>query len=425
MAGQGAGSRLDAKERRRRAAIARRYVAIGSPTRADDEAYARELGLSVDSLWRLARTWRLAADTAERPEADPIAARARALEAARDPDLSHVSPSRRPLVRERLRVIAEHLAKEHPTGADVDEAAATLGMTAHSFRRLLRGWIQHRNAALLPGGSAAIRNSRYERKDVGAREPHFARALETLGTQVSSMALHREVVRLCEADGVRPPCQPTTYNRLMRARSEAPTSEGWSGFGLDHSAIALAVATEGGRAPTLAVLGMVFAMTSGRIVAHTLSPDPPTPRRTAELLRRALAELPPGGEPLTLCVSADPGWEELREVLRAAAVETVSGERRPGSTGRPLASRLATRRFGDLIGALRLRPRQTRDPANAAMTRVMGSEAPLTLADATAAVDDVIRLHNEGRQATVDGFVPLGGAAGLATALDHLARQAG
>lgn len=414
MSGQEAGARLTDHERRRRASIARRYAAIASPTREDDEAFASELGLSVDSLWRLARAWRLGA-AGEVGVEDQTTLRARALEAARDPDLSEVSPSRHPLMEARLQVIADHLEIVRPTPADVTAAAKTLELTVPSFRRLLREWIRHRNPALLAGGSTPMRKARYERKEIASREPQMVRALANLGTQVSSMALHREVVRLCEIDGVAPPGQPTTYARLMRARSDASMNEGPPGFALDHSAINLAVRREDGADPTMAVLSMLFCSTSGRIVAHSMSLEPPSPGRTAALLSMAASILPPGTEELTLDIPAHPEWRSLDDTLKASGVPI-----RIDSSKRLAAGKLAARRFGDLVGTLRLRPGHTRSPATARLTRVMGADNPLTPSDAAGAVDAAVRFHNSGRAEPTVGFVPSGRLNDFTKALDQI-----
>lgn len=396
--------RMTDHERRRRASIARRYTAIASPTREDDEAFAKELGLSVDSLWRLARAWRLGV-VDEASAEDQTAARARALDAAREPDLSGVSPSRRPLMEERLKVIARHLEIPASTPADLMTAATSLDLTVASFRRLLRGWIRHRNPALLPGGSSPMRNTRYQRKVLASCEQQMAQALTNLGTQVSSMALHREVVRLCEVDGVKPPVQTTVYARLMRARSEASMDDGEPGFVVDHSAVNLTVHPPEGGDPTIAVLSMLFCSRSGRIVTHSLSLDPPSPGRTAALLSVGTSKLPPGSEQLTMRIPAQPEWQALTDALVARGV-TVSVT----SSKRMTAGKLATRRFGDLIGPLRMRPRHTRSPRTARLTRVMGAGDPLTLSEALLAIEDAVRRHNSERAEPTVGFVPTTGS---------------
>ncbi|MDH7639960.1 hypothetical protein [Sphingomonas oryzagri] len=211
-------------EARRRAAIVKRYVAIERPDVEIDDAFAAEIGLSVDSLIRMATAWRRLGEakflqgSGYRPsELDRI----EALEALeRGVDLDEVPASRRPEIRKRLRAIRQYLRIEQPDSTDVSKAADRLGMTSHQFRKMVRIWIMFRSAVAVPGAYAAKRPRRKNTQTTDMIAMFIRRALEELGDDARGDAVHARTVELCGEAGIRPPALSTTYERLRSLRSK-------------------------------------------------------------------------------------------------------------------------------------------------------------------------------------------------------------
>lgn len=149
----------------RRAQVVQRYSEISNPSLADDHAHAAELGVSVDTLYRLKKIWRHSGDPAAlygswtRVTAED---RRKALEAARTADLTGVDPLRRDEVRRRLSIIRDYLAHERPGNAELLAAASAMGVAPSSFQKMLRSWIIVPSAAALPNSATPAR--RHHRK---------------------------------------------------------------------------------------------------------------------------------------------------------------------------------------------------------------------------------------------------------------------
>lgn len=209
-------------EGRRRAAILRRYVAIPRPTADDDVAFAAELGLSTDSLVRLAAAWRRHGDTLRLQGSRYLptqADRHAALEALRgEVDLGEVPESRRGELRRRLDAIRRFLeADEFDTEAWA-AAAAKLGITARQFAKIVHAWTIHRSPAAVPGARAAKRPRRKSTAAFDSIQERVRQALDELGSKARGADVHRRVVELSEQAGVAPPSRTTVHEHLQRLR---------------------------------------------------------------------------------------------------------------------------------------------------------------------------------------------------------------
>ncbi|GMM94581.1 hypothetical protein [Qipengyuania sp. MTN3-11] len=185
------------EEAQRRAAILRRYDAEPLRTGEDDERFAKELGVAVQTFHQLIRSWRRYREPKMLPGARTRATaadREAAIDAAAKPDLSNVDPARRPLVRKRIKVLRRYLALETPTPVDEAAAAEELGMSLGSFHRLRRSWTMSRDPATLPGGSTPATLKDRRRPAIGAQaEACIAAVIEDLGPQATTVSACADV----------------------------------------------------------------------------------------------------------------------------------------------------------------------------------------------------------------------------------------
>lgn len=382
-------------EAERRASIVRRYSRIESPTLLDDERFAAELGLSVDTLYRLARLWRHHEDpallTGARTKSTAVDLAA-ALAATADPDLSGVNPTRRPLIRSRIAALRSFLQITQPTREDEIASATAIGMSPDAFRRLYRSWVLARDPAALPGGSTPARTPKRRSPAISQEtERVIAEAIAALGPDASSLAVHRKVAERCKAEGLPPPDRSTVYYRFVAARATMQRNEPPS-IAVDHSALALPVT--GADGDQLPVLSAVVQRPSGRILAHRLSLEPPTAATTAKLLAEALGRMPAGDRRVPLQLGAPKGadWDGLTGTLMGAAVSVDTGPTRSLRAGHFL-----TRTFGEALGRLRLRPRIATRPRDVPIRRMGRGSVPLSLDEARTVVDGIVDDLNAAR----------------------------
>lgn len=379
----------------RRADIVRRYVAIERPSSADDRLYAAELGLSHDSLFRLAAAWRRHGDpnslqgARPRPGLNAVAAAITAAEG--DIDLSKVSPARRAETRRRIRIIRDHLKIKNPSREDVDRSAALFGVQRYRFNRIVKTWILHRDPAAIPGAvTPARRTQRKKPRITQDTEQAIADAINELGVTATSLAIHARASALCRDRGCAPPAKSTVYYRLQTARSLY--QDGADTIVIDHTALALAV-----RGPTgiqFPVLSFAVHMPSRRILAQSVSFAPPTAEVTATLIKEVVSLQTSGGKKVILALRAPVGndWDRLIRDLEADDIVFEIGETRSLSAGR-----LASYAFGRRLGRLRFRPKLTATPTTTTL-KIAGSAVPLDFDEAAAAIHDAIAEHNLGAQ---------------------------
>lgn len=214
-------------EARRRAAIVARYAKLDRPSREDDRRHADELGLSVDSLWRLTAAWKAHGDRAPirgartvRPDGNGTAAQAIM---ATDIDLEGVRPDRRDETLRRIRVIQSYLDNPSRTAEDRLARAREMGVSPNRFDMVVRQWCLHPKACLMPGAAPVKR--RY-----GFRSPERIRVHEILHGIVRSSdpgrtvkSIHDDLVEACASEGLKPLALPRLYPIVRQLRTTKDT----------------------------------------------------------------------------------------------------------------------------------------------------------------------------------------------------------
>lgn len=212
-------------EARRRARILERYVALEPPSSEDDARFAEELGLSVDSLLRLAAAWRAHGSEAllrgGRRRRPPPTGEARQELLAEEIDMEGVAPARRDELLRRIRIVQSYLARGPAVGPTRLEAAARIGVSPTRFDALVREWSLHRRAALMPG--AAVRGPRWYRRSTDRLrvETILRRIVRDAPTRTPTRTIHDELVAACAKEGLRPLGLSRTHTRVREMRGEA------------------------------------------------------------------------------------------------------------------------------------------------------------------------------------------------------------
>lgn len=199
----------------RRARIVKRYVEIDLPSATDDRRFAEELGLSVDSLLRLAAAWRLHGDAAylqgARAGADAADREAAKALAPSQVDMGAIPPDRTAETLRRIGVIHRHLQIADPSIADRSAAAAEFGVLPVRFARIVRAWMLHRDPRVIPGATAPRRKWR---KDTSRRERLqglLDEVLASLGSGATVAAAIPIMEARCAAEGLAMPSPSTLY----------------------------------------------------------------------------------------------------------------------------------------------------------------------------------------------------------------------
>ena len=211
------------KEAQRRADILDRYAGIRQATRDDDVAFAAELGLSLDSLARLATIWRRHRD--ERLLLGRTAA-IRTVGASDSQifrnyvDMTGVPETKRRQTLQRIRLIQHYLRATNARAADMEAAAAEAGLSAERFATLVRIWKLHADPAEMPGGSRRVAPHR--------KDPARTRMIATLRRIVSEAfpnepvgVIYERYIESCSLDGNTPLSLPRVYALVREFRLEA------------------------------------------------------------------------------------------------------------------------------------------------------------------------------------------------------------
>lgn len=215
----------------RRAEIVRRYCTIESPTEEDDRNFAAELGLSTDSLFRLAAAWRRHGDIDALQGASvrlTSADRALALEVARgELDMSGVTPARRAETLRRIDVIRRYLEIPSPSRADRLASAKAMDLTPERFTRVLRAWLLHRSPEAIPGATVPRRQWRKKLKKRERLHELLDLAINRAGAGASVVRIRELFEEYCRDDGLKPPSQGTIYKwvRQLRSKTAQPSLE--------------------------------------------------------------------------------------------------------------------------------------------------------------------------------------------------------
>ena len=199
-----------------------RYRRAADASAEDDAAFAAELGLSIDSLLRLAGAWRRYRDPtmlpgAPRPVSASDVANAKKLPPS-SVDLSAVDDKRRSEVARRIDVIYRYLLVECPQKADRVSAAAEFGVTPNRFTRIVRKWILDRNPLDIPGATTprwAWRKNETARMRISAI---LDSALAALGPESPVTLVFHRVKMECRAEGLNAPGLKRIYQRVAEIR---------------------------------------------------------------------------------------------------------------------------------------------------------------------------------------------------------------
>lgn len=394
------------QEALRRAEIIKRYISRKPRTAEDDENFAQELGVAVETLHQLVRTWRryqdprfLSGARIQITDAD----RKAAIAAAGEPDLTGVDPARRPLVRKRLAILRQYLSLKSPNKNDEAAAAKKLGLSLSSFRRLYRNWVMARDPATFPGGSTprTIRERRSPAISADA-EACVTAVISDMGPTATTLAVYEEVIFRCRRDGLKAPSQGAVYARTIRARNAVPIDRDRRSIAVDHVALDLAVENEGN--PSLPVLSVLIEFPSGRIVRHAVSYEAPSPQGVAKLLASFLnapSEFRRETVPLEIGIPKGREWSLLFRILDSQTEFENHDIRRSLRSGRDLM-----RLFGQHFERIRMRPRATTNPAEANIRKLGGGSVPLSAGEANQVVQGIINRHNESRTSHYMTFTP-------------------
>lgn len=212
--------RREPAELRRRAEVLARYVKLARPSERDDQAFAAELGLSVDSLLRLSAAWRLRKEPTSLMGAGLVFEQLRGAEGWDVPlseiDVSEVLTSRVKETIRRIGVVQDFLRIATPTTDDLEMGAAAIGVSRQAFRRMVRLWLLHRRAAAMPGAGRTSLGRR--RTHAGRRAKELAVALRKAMPNQPVAMVHAALVTGCAREGLRPPSAPTLYRWLANDR---------------------------------------------------------------------------------------------------------------------------------------------------------------------------------------------------------------
>lgn len=203
-----------AREARRRAAVLDRYVALERPTAFDDAETASELGLAVDTMIRLANSWRRQRDeTLLVGRATALARRGKASEAeimAEDVDLEGVRADRRDELTRRIRIIQRHLASAARGVDDTAASAAEMGVSPQRFIRLTQAWVLQARPDAMPGAMRS--GTPWRRQPERLRRTALLReALADADPEAPLSAAYAAFVAACNGEGLKPLSRPRFY----------------------------------------------------------------------------------------------------------------------------------------------------------------------------------------------------------------------
>lgn len=194
-------------------------------------------------------------------------------------NLAFVPPARRATVQRRINILDDHLRLQTPTVEDADRAAELLGMTRHSFYRLLRAWRKDKDPASigLPGRS----------KQRGRRvHPGDDFVVEILGTLPTGRPIERDVAAIMGA-AQRRGVEIRSHSSLFAMVRELRGPKGAIGLFIDH--VVIRVAVYGPEGPTMPLASVLGDGATGEVHAITLSNEIPNAGCVSRVLARAHA----------------------------------------------------------------------------------------------------------------------------------------
>jgi hypothetical protein len=211
------------EEARRRGAIVERYIAIHLPTAEDDRRFAEELGLTEDSMLRLARAWRLHRDARLLAGPDVALSRQgapdRAALLAQEIDMDGVDPDRRIEMLRRIRIIQSYI-EDHERGcADRNAAAADIGVSAARFATLVKRWRMHASAKAMPGATRGARVWR-RNEEQRRRRMDILRTLFEPDPTAPIVSLHERLTHECRRQGLQPLSLPRVHGLVREMRRD-------------------------------------------------------------------------------------------------------------------------------------------------------------------------------------------------------------
>jgi hypothetical protein len=209
------------EEAKRRSEIIRRYVDIDLPTAGDDRRFADELGLSEDSLVRLATAWRMHRDA--RLLAGPEVALSREDAPSRDAvmieeiDMEGVDPDRRQEQLRRIRIIQAHLLAQERGDTDLAAAASEMGVSSARFSSLVKRWRMNASARAMPGAARGVRVWRRNEEE-RRRRLAILRALLEPDPRTPIIGIHQRLTEECRRQGLQPLSLPRVHGLVREIR---------------------------------------------------------------------------------------------------------------------------------------------------------------------------------------------------------------
>jgi len=143
----------------------------------------------------------------------------------KDIDLSGVDPLRRREARRRVEILNRFLAIDSPTTADAARHAEEIGIGVPQFYRLAKAWRIHRDPGSVGAGKVGTRRTRRDGIDPLAKSIVSA-VIADVGADAPHEEISIEVVRRCEAAGVRPPSRGVLWTYVMDCRATSPINTG-------------------------------------------------------------------------------------------------------------------------------------------------------------------------------------------------------
>lgn len=300
-------------------------------------------------------------------------------------DLRGVAPSRRAETRRRIEAVREWLSRDRISPGDLERFAARLSVAPSTFLIIVQAWKEHGTASAVPGatGRGTPRPRRLRPSIPAGVEAIITRAIDEAGVDARPVDVTRIVEATCREAGAAPPEAGLVARRLYRARAAAARISGVSALTIDHCALRLPVVIDGAtRAP---VLTLAFDE-GGRVFAHRLRLEPPSPRATAAVLADALRLRAADGPIVPVHVAADrtPAWKALLQAMESNDVTRI------GRMGAPVPSGRTFRRvFGDAVRGVGLAPNLTHHALEARPAGWLRTPA-IPFDEAAAAMADVL-----------------------------------
>lgn len=308
-----------------------------------------------------------------------------------DIDLSRVAPLRRAEVRRRISVIRRYLDIVKPSEADRAAAANALGIGVQQFMNLVRAWAAHGEAVAI---AKAGRNAGASRSPRRRGLPLATRtAAEGALRDLPRSASHKEAIAAvraaCQRHRTRPPSDSMVSYLRLELRRKSPPADGAAGLLIGRAIASLPVLT--GTEMALPEVALAIDLSDGTVVAAAIVKSDGAPLRHFAL---SVAEAA-AGKSGAVTVGADD----------QALAATLPGSQ---TVSRFAAGRQLAKAIGRGIGAVRLTygPLASTDPRRQLRAQ---ADAPLSMADAEAAITTAVTIHNSARATARKVNRPKGG----------------